>query len=548
MKLFLNENRRKMKKLYKEKMKDRYKIKGIKFDYTKKDIKRYLIPSNEKDLEKLKKEREENLLIQNYNQLKHEIFVREQKEKDLSKKEKDNNLLGPFNYTKILKIIEQFLSLKSDKNRDDPFNYNYNLTNGKMIIENMNRNIRRNRINESLKKIVLHFQKIKSKLDTGDRQLYFSEKIAGKIKNRIENHIKKINTKNKVTSKNSTILLDSRYKYNSYNTNYTNNNNSIINNNKKTFTYNIDSNYNETTTNKTNINNNLRISTCRPKMKKNINMNKNKNNSAKQLCFSLISSNEEKPKKLNNIKYELINNRKMRFHSNVKSNENLLKRYNKNNKNKKISLSSSNLSHYSNLSLKEKNTLLENKNTIDPSEILTEDYNTIDLMKKYNSYYIKKNYSKKMLSKRPQSCIYIKNKNNEKYIFNETSLTKNNYIRSSSAVKRKSYLKVKNLPIYTTNIKDFIHEYNRIKKNIKKLKKTYEERHFSTYKEIENLLKVKEDMQMFLLKQKYFHSKFKPKPSEIRKNKKDFINKIKKDIDILEENPKVYFKFENLKI
>ena len=548
MKLFLNENRRKMKKLYKEKMKDRYKIKGIKFDYTKKDIKRYLIPSNEKDLEKLKKEREENLLIQNYNQLKHEIFVREQKEKDLSKKEKDNNLLGPFNYTKILKIIEQFLSLKSDKNRDDPFNYNYNLTNGKMIIENMNRNIRRNRINESLKKIVLHFQKIKSKLDTGDRQLYFSEKIAGKIKNRIENHIKKINTKNKVTSKNSTILLDSRYKYNSYNTNYTNNNNSIINNNKKTFTYNIDSNYNETTTNKTNINNNLRISTCRPKMKKNIIMNKNKNNSAKQLCFSLISSNEEKPKKLNNIKYELINNRKMRFHSNVKSNENLLKRYNKNNKNKKISLSSSNLSLYSNLSLKEKNTLLENKKTIDPSEILTEDYNTIDLMKKYNSYYIKKNYSKKMLPNRPQSCIYIKNKNNENYIFNETSLNKN-YIRSSSAVKRKSYLKVKNLPIYTTNINDFIHEYNRIKKNIKKLKKTYEERHFSTYKEIENLLKVKEDMQMFLLKQKYFHSKFKPKPSEIRKNKKDFITKIKKDIDILEENPNIYnFKFENLKI
>ena len=407
-----------------------------------------------------------------------------------------------------------------------------------MMIENMNRNLRRNRINESLKKIVLHFQKAKSKLDTGERQIYFSEKIAGKIKNSIENHIKKISIKKNVTSKNSTILLDSHYKYNSYNTNYANNNNSIINN-KKTFTNNIDSNYNESINNKTNKNNNLKISTCRTKIKKNININKNKNNSANQLCFSLISSNEEKPKNVNNIKYELINNRKMRFHSNAKSNENLLKRYNKNNKNKNISLNLSNLSHYSNLSLKEKNTLVENKNTIDPSEILTEGYNTISLMKKYNSYYIKNNYSKKMLSNRPQSCIYTKNKKNAKYIFNETSLSNKNYIRSLSTLKRNTYLKVKNLPIYTTNINNFIHEYNRIKKNIKKLKKNYEERHFSTYKEIENLLKVKEDMQMFLLKQKFFHSKFKPKPSEVRKNKKDFITKIKNDIEILEENPKI---------
>ena len=256
MKLFLDENRRKMKKLYKEKMKDRNKIKGIKFDYTKKDIKKYLLPSKEKNHEKLKKEHEENLLIQHYNQLKHEIFIREQKEKDVSKKEKDNILFGPFNYTNILKILEHFLSLKSDKKRDGPFNYNYNLTNGKMMIGNMNRNLRRNRINESLKKIVLHFQKAKSKLDTGERQIYFSEKIAGKIKNSIENHIKKISIKKNVTSKNSTILLDSHYKYNSYNTNYANNNNSIINN-KKTFTNNIDSNYNESINNKTNKNNNL---------------------------------------------------------------------------------------------------------------------------------------------------------------------------------------------------------------------------------------------------------------------------------------------------
>ena len=37
------------------------------------------------------------------------------------------------------------------------------------------------------------------------------------------------------------------------------------------------------------------------------------------------------------------------------------------------------------------------------------------------------------------------------------------------------------MPIYSTNISDFIVEFNRIKKNIKKLKKNYEEKHFSTY-------------------------------------------------------------------
>ena len=55
------------------------------------------------------------------------------------------------------------------------------------------------------------------------------------------------------------------------------------------------------------------------------------------------------------------------------------------------------------------------------------------------------------------------------------------HIRIYSSNKKKSFLKVKNMPIYSTNISDFIVEFNRIKKNIKKLKKNYEEKYFSTY-------------------------------------------------------------------
>ena len=93
-------------------------------------------------------------------------------------------------------------------------------------------------------------------------------------------------------------------------------------------------------------------------------------------------------------------------------------------------------------------------------------------------------------------------------------------------------------PLYTTNINDLIKEYDRIKKNIKKLKKNYEEKHFSTYKEIDHLLKIKEEMLMFLLKQKFFSSKFKPKPNKINQSKKEFINKMKDYVEILEDKPK----------
>ena len=103
-----------------------------------------------------------------------------------------------------------------------------------------------------------------------------------------------------------------------------------------------------------------------------------------------------------------------------------------------------------------------------------------------------------------------------------------------------------NKPIYTTNIKDLINEYDKIKSNIKKLKKNYEEKHFSTYKEIDHLLEIKEDMLKFLLKQKFFKSKFRPKPSKNGKTKTEFINKMKDYVEILEEKPKdLYINFDD---
>ena len=167
---------------------------------------------------------------------------------------------------------------------------------------------------------------------------------------------------------------------------------------------------------------------------------------------------------------------------------------------------------------------------------------------KTKKLYTKKNYFGNNSTLRPRSNIN-NNKFKKKYNFNDSSIKTKKLNRCSSSINRKSFLKVKNLPIYTTNINDFISEFNRIKKNIKKLKKNYEERHFTTYKEIDHILKVKEDMLMFLLKQKFLNSKFKPKPNKDNLNKKEFINKIKDYIELLEEKPRhVYLNLEDITI
>ena len=163
-----------------------------------------------------------------------------------------------------------------------------------------------------------------------------------------------------------------------------------------------------------------------------------------------------------------------------------------------------------------------------------EDCNSIRLMKFKNNY-VQKNYLKNKYSFRQQSCSNINNKN--RYILNykESPASNKNLLRSATSFKDKSYLKVINKPIYTTNINDLIYEYDRIKKNIKKLRKNYKEKHFSTYKEIDHLMEIKEDMLMFLLKQKFLNSKFRPKPIKITKNKNEFMNKMKDYVDMLEE-------------
>ena len=380
MKIFLLENQQNMKKLYKAKMKDRHKLKGIKLNYPKKEIKKYLLSSNEKSQEKLIKEYEVNLLFKNYNKLKHDIFIREQKEKELTKQEEINKYSSKaFNYTNLTKLIEKFISLKIDKSKDNPFNYNLNR--GKMIIDQMNRNIKINRINDTLKKIVLHYTKIKPKLNTRNSIIntFLSDEAVEKIKNKIEYNRKKINKRNYISRKNNSVNSDTKCnndKFSYYNT--TNNSNLIMNNEVKKQMIDITSN-NESTINKNIMNYNLKYSTFRSSLNKNIKLKKKKYSSSSLQIFSNVFNLEDQNKK---NQYN-----KNRINSFNKNGQRILQSDNTIEKNKKLILNSSNLTRYTNLSLNVKQNKYKKKSTWNHSELSTEDYNTIGLIKKCNSNY-----------------------------------------------------------------------------------------------------------------------------------------------------------------
>ena len=102
-----------------------------------------------------------------------------------------------------------------------------------------------------------------------------------------------------------------------------------------------------------------------------------------------------------------------------------------------------------------------------------------------------------------------------------------------SAFKRSSN-KVKNLPLYTTTIEDIINEYDRIKKKSKLTKIHYRETHLMTYREIDKVVKIKEDLLVFLLKQKFLNNQFPLKSAKRPNKRKLFIKKLKDNVDVLD--------------
>ena len=92
-------------------------------------------------------------------------------------------------------------------------------------------------------------------------------------------------------------------------------------------------------------------------------------------------------------------------------------------------------------------------------------------------------------------------------------------------------------PIYTTDVNEFVNEYDRLKTQLKREKKMFERRNMLPQHDIEDLMKIRKEMKMHLLKAKYDKCRF-PKRNTQRAHPKTFQDKMKEEIHRMDQ---VYF-------
>ena len=152
----------------KEKLKDRHRIRGVFFSEPKANVKNKL--KRNKKYKLGKDEKNYKLSMKNYNDLKHEIFLKQKKEKEENEIKKifdEKRVKKDLNYTKIKEFMYTFLRLKNKSNL-----YRENIRKNEINIRSTNK-MKKNFVNQSLKNVVLHFQKVRGKVDSG--QLPFEE-------------------------------------------------------------------------------------------------------------------------------------------------------------------------------------------------------------------------------------------------------------------------------------------------------------------------------------------------------------------------------------
>ena len=158
------------KNLHKAKLEDRHRIKGISFSTHKKEYNNLLLYKLKKKDEATTFELSEaNFLrsINDYNLLKHEIYLKELKEKKVKTKEAIFNekiIKKDINYTFLRETIYQFMRSKKSHNK-----YNSNLLKNKDEIKRAKKISKSNFINKTLKNVSQHFHQITGKIDMGVR-------------------------------------------------------------------------------------------------------------------------------------------------------------------------------------------------------------------------------------------------------------------------------------------------------------------------------------------------------------------------------------------
>ena len=288
------------------------------------------------------------------------------------------------------------------------------------------------------------------------------------------------------------------------------------------------------------------------------------------LIFQKIKNSKNKIEKRNSfinfnnnkfltLKANFTNNKMKKYYRNVKNiriirNSSL----NKNNKSANIDLTINNSNISKNISEINRTNMIRSKSYINLNinENKNIDYNFLNKIKNRsrsnNSFYNKRikfndnkfffkntSVNESMNHNSPlkaNSKIYgMKNKNifPKKILKNKNKGNICKEYRCKSSGSRFNKDKIK----YYTNIIDSIYgNYKKIKANSKKLKNKYKEWGFSSYKSIDNFVNMKEDMLIFLLKQKYFkHYKNFPKERKMKTINKSVAEKMKDALKFLDD-------------
>ena len=106
-------------------------------------------------------------------------------------------------------------------------------------------------------------------------------------------------------------------------------------------------------------------------------------------------------------------------------------------------------------------------------------------------------------------------------------------MRAKTAGNRSKKLKVKiyNNPICTTDVNDFIKEYDRLKVQLSREKAKFKKRKLMPTENIDEIMKTRSEMKILTLKQKYINCKF-PQEKNKYKNPKDlFFEKICTEVE-----------------
>lgn len=171
------------KDLFEKKLKDRNKIKGYCFSYNSRSpifnhtyIQNILYNTYYDISKKLMKEGIFRNAIGNYEELKKDISSFEHNYKteseDEKKKKNQNFNHEKLNFTNLSEIFKEFLRDKKKHN----INKN-SIIKSKLKLDNINRNIRKNRISSALAKVSLNSKKIKTKVDMGQNRSENNENI-----------------------------------------------------------------------------------------------------------------------------------------------------------------------------------------------------------------------------------------------------------------------------------------------------------------------------------------------------------------------------------